>query len=149
MTPAAAYYYGRLWREAYVADIGFGFSTKHFPTISLLCESLGWEIVDLSECFYTLAKMSDGILVVISLNVHEFWCVYAPEYVEAVAEVYKAVRASSRKKSMGRPPLPPGQKRQRLHISLPPDLAKLVMKDPLGSSQYIEKILRLAELPSD
>ena len=147
MKPAAEYYYGSLWRKSYCEDICVGYKTEFFPSTHMLCTSLGWKIVDNSH-LYSLAKKPCGQLVVIHKLIYEIWCVDVPEYVEEVAEVYKSVRASSRKKSMGRPPLPPGQKRMRLHISLPPDLAKLAMQDPAGPSAYIEKFLSLAVLPS-
>ena len=147
MTPAALYHYGSLWRKAYCEDIGIGFKAESFLTISNLCKRLDWKVLDDSHHLYSLAKKPCGQIVVIHELIYEIWCVDVPEYVEAVAEVYKAVRAS-RKKSMGRPPLPPGQKRMRLHISLPQDLAKLAIQDPAGPSAYIEKILRLAALPS-
>ena len=148
MTPSAEYYYGSLWRKAYCEDIGIGFKAESFLTISDLCKRLDWKVLDDSHHLYSLAKKPCGQMVVIHELIYEIWCVDVPEYVEEVAKVYKAVRASSRKKSMGRPPLPPGQKRMRLHISLPQDLAKLAIQDPAGPSAYIEKFLRLAALPS-
>ena len=153
MTPAALQHYGSIWRKAYINDIGIGVSTKTYPSIQFLCDCVGWKIVDQSDCLYILAAKPDGQIVIINRNGNQIWCVDTSEFikselVEEVAEVYKAVRASSRKKSMGRPPLPPGQKRMRLHISLPPDLAQLAMQDPAGPSAYIEKFLSLAVLPS-
>ena len=148
MTPAALYHYGRAWRKAYINDIGIGVSTKTYPTIKFLCDCIGWKIVDDEDPLYTLAAKPDGQIVVINLTGDQIWCVDTPEVKEQVAEVYKEVRTSNRFKSMGRPPLPPGQKRMRLHISLPPDLAQLAMQDPAGPSAYIEKFLRLAALPS-
>ena len=147
MTPSTEYYYGSLWRKAYCEDIGIGFKAESFLTISNLCKRLDWKVLDDSHHLYSLAKKPCGQMVVIHELIYEIWCVDVPEYVEAVAEVYKAVRAS-RKKSMGRPPLPPSQKRMRLHISLPQDLAKLAIQDPAGPSAYIENFLRLAALPS-
>lgn len=147
MTPAEIYHYGSIWRNARAKNIGCGTNSKG-DSIAAFCCRNDLSIVGTSK-HYTVAKhVYLGDFFVLSLNGDELWIVDAPQFgeknnPESIDGTYIIKYA---KKNMGRPPLPAGQKRMRLHISLPPDLAKLAMQDPAGPSAYIEKFLSLATL---